>query len=293
MAKMYDGRMLNAIKDAQQGSREAMEHCLGLIEQPLKGLVSTYGKFSDRHGRPVDRQELYNEAIVHILESFGNFQPNELKSDEGIRSQFVSYFLTIVKPKIRRACQESTRTISLPDWAVKFGPRIQRAINEISEEQGPAFSYGRLEPEDVAKRSGAPLSRVRLYLKKQLGRHSASMFTDWDDVVASCAEGLAITPSTDTAPVGGGHPHESESVIEQSVISEETRKLIARSWKFLGEHQKQVLSLRYGLNSSPIGRQEIATQLGMTVSQVRTAEADALNVIRETLEGGAHAAAGA
>jgi len=293
MAMDYEGKTLQAIQDAQKGSRPAMEHCLGLIEYPLKGLVNSYGKFSDRYGSPVDQQELYNEAIVYILESFGKFKPNAHKSDEGVRKQFVGYFLTIVKPKIRRACQEATRTVSLPDWAVKFGPRIQKAIEQIAEEQGSSFSYGRLEPEDVASRCGAPLSRVRLYLKKQLGRHSASMFTNWDDVVESCVEGrISPSPAGEAETFDGHRTTSNTSEVEQVAISDETRKLISRSWKFLGEHQKQVLSLRYGLNSSPMTRQDIASQLGMTMSQVRCAEAEALDVIRETLEGGARAAAG-
>lgn len=293
MATDYEGNLRQAILDAQQGSREAMMHCLNIIEHPLKRLVRTYGKFTDRTGNPVDQQELYNEAILKILESFGNFQPNPHKTDEGIRAQYIGYFLTVVKPKIRMACQQAIRPINIPDWAVKYAPRIQRAIEETSDALGPAFSYNKLDPEDIAMRSGAPLSRVKLYLKKQLGRRSAALFAGWDEVVSSCVEGAAV--GTDAEEAHGGYQgtqmNHERSVIEEGLLSDESKKLITRSWKFLKEQQKQVLALRYGLNTDPMGRREIAEKLGMTNFQVRKAEADGLEIIRESLEGMARPAA--
>ncbi|WP_147273707.1 sigma-70 family RNA polymerase sigma factor [Vreelandella rituensis] len=274
--------MADAILAAQTGDRDAMEHCIVTIQDPLEKLVRTYTNFSDRHAQPIERQDLYNDALLSIMEGIGKFRPDPALPDAMVRNQFIRYYLDHVRPVVRRSCQEASQPISMPDWAIKFAPKIKRAISKISNRTEGEFNYASLDPEEVAALSGAPLSRVKLFLAKGLGRAPTMMFQDWGSLVESSMSRDGIALDADSPDSIGDS--QDLTVIEKALLSDETKEIVAKAWRLMTPMQKQVLSMRYGFGVEPLGRMATAKTLGVTEYTVRQAEEHGLELIREVIE---------
>lgn len=280
------GRRYACLRDAildydARRSKEAMEHCLMVLAPKLELEIRKYARFMDRHGNPVDRQEMLNEALLYVMENIGKFTPNPEASDAQVRGNFIDYFVKSTKPIIRKHCQQQLGPVSQPEWVAKYAARITRAMQEIAEEQEGNFKYGNLDPKDVARRSGAPLSRVKLFLNKGLGRLPGMLYVGYDELAEGNLESAALGDEMAGKEVRG--TGQSEHEIDHNLLSDETKEFVALAWREMSDMQKQVLSLLYGFGGDPVGRRGVASSLGVTEHRVREAEKEGLELIRQVI----------
>lgn len=303
MSSPFDENMPTAIIRAQQGDRQAMGYCLKVLEKPLLKLVQSYARFSDRVDAPVSKQDLYNEAVLFTIEHISRFTPDAELPDQSVRNQFARYFVDRVRPLLREKCQQSIRTVDMPEWATKYAQRINKAIRELERTQGHNFTLRQPDPEKVAASCGAPLSKVKLYIKRGFHLEPSQQFMDVDADGASPRGGVGIDFTDQDLVSGSGYQPDrspvsdeakatigldlvsgSGSQLEQASISDETKRIIAQAWKSLNSRQKQVLAMRFGFGCDPCTRRTIAESLNLSDHEVREAESTGMATIKDVID---------
>jgi len=275
MTHSYENRFADAIEDAQQGEREGMEACLHILERPFLQLVKSYGKLTDRMGERINQQELYNEAVLNTIENIYRFKPDRSLPDQSIRHQFVRYYIDHTRPRLRDLCQQAIRTVDIPEWASKYAPRINRAIRELERTKGHNFSLRDPDPEEIAAMTGAPLSKVKLFLARSLHLPASRQYEDTNEKEGVHREDIAADPDKSSAGL---------SLLESSALTHETKQIISHAWQSLSPREKQVLAMRFGFDCEPCTRRAISQALSLTDHEVREAESIGLATIKEVIE---------
>lgn len=267
MSRLYSDSAYEAIKAAQRGERQGMEACLEILEKPLLKLIQRYSKLQDSAGQYLDQQELYNEVVLNTIQNIHRFSPDGNLPDRSIRNQMARYYVDLAKPALRKLAFELTRSVDVPEWARSIYPKMMRAIRSLEQSKEAPEGLMSPNPYEVAKMTGIPLSRVKLFINK--GIHQPFMH-----------ENRAISSEHN---VPDHVAAEEQAPIESSLLSKETSALVREGWDALSPYQQQVLTLRFGFNCEPLTRKEIADALGLTDYQVRKEEADGLSAIRESI----------
>lgn len=270
MSSGFDDAIALAITQAQAGNRKAMIHCLNVLEKPFLKMVKRYAAFTDRFGDHINTEDLFNEAVVVTIEEIGRFKPDNQLPDDSIKNQFVKYYVALASTRLRRKCQEQVRIIDMPDWATKYAKKINQAIRELEANEGHNFSLESPCPEKVAAASGAPLSKVKLYISRGFHLSPSAQFAGYDDQPRE-------------AEADGMNDGQKESTLEKKTISDETQSLLADAWSTLSSREKQVLAMRFGFGCEPTTRKAIGESLNLSDFDVRHAEVTGMKAIQEYL----------
>ena len=178
-------------------------------------------------------------------------------------SRFSTYAVIWIRQSISRAITDKGRTIRVPahvDQRLReFDREERRLLAMLGRAPSPAELAEAVQalPEEVVQTRG--LARATLSLQEPVG--------DADGIELG-----ALIPADDD--------HAPEARAESAALGAAIRTAVGR----LGERERTVLAMRYGLESHPATVAETARRLGLRAGEVRRLEELALRKLRASPE---------
>jgi len=236
----------------KKGDAAAREH---MIKANLRLVVKIA---RDYEGLGLPLLDLINEGNIGLMKGVERFDP-----DKGAKlSTYSSWW---IKQSIRRALANQGKTIRLPDHVVDKVAHIHRAEMRLRD------SLGR-EPteEELAHELGTNPRRLRQYREAAKAPVSLDAPLGNDEDAAAIAD---VVPDTNAAA-----PFEH-------LVTESDTGLVKEVFATLGERERKILTMRFGLgDSEPKTLEEIGVHFGLTRERIRQIQESALKILRTKME---------
>ena len=200
-----------------------------------------------RESPNVDRVELLQEGVVGLLRALERYEP-----ERGV--PFWGYAVFWVRQAMQQLVAELTRPLVLSDRALRQLARLKDAHREAVQETG--HEPGR---DDLVSRSGLTLDQVDGLLLAE--RPARSTDEPVEGGVGTFGDLLAD-------PLAEG---EYELVLDAIGVQQLVALLSA-----LSDREREILRLRYGLQSEPQSLRQVGARLGLSAERVRQIEDRAL-----------------
>lgn len=228
--------------DHKNASPEAKKAFDTLVTRNLRLVVSIAKKYQ----RPnVGLEELIQEGNIGLLRAVAKFDP-----EKGCKLS--TYATWWIRQGITRYLDNSSRSIRLPIHVVTRWRLIRKIRQEIEKEGGiPTIAK-------IAERSGLAINEVRLCLEK------AQSILSLDQT--------HLSPDGSETPLSDAVPADSDFA-EDWAIAEDRSQLIEQLLAFLTKKQREVISLRYGLDGNGNKTlKAVGETLGISRERVRQIE---------------------
>ncbi len=242
-------RILRVVKSGETGAELARNK---LIQANLRLVVSIAKRFVNR-GLPF--LDLIQEGNIGLMKAVGKFEYRR-----GFK--FSTYATWWIRQAITRAIDDQSRTIRIPVHMVESINRLTRISRQLVREL-------EREPttEEIAKRMGVSLEKVRMMLK--INKEPVSLDTpvgeDEDSYLGDMIIDAKIAPPTEA--------------ILQMDLSERTRKILTT----LTPREEKVLKMRFGIDEKEdYTLEEVGEKFGVTRERIRQIEAKALRKLRHS-----------
>jgi RNA polymerase primary sigma factor len=228
-------------KRIERGDRHAKEL---MVNSNLRLVVSIAKRY---RGRDVPLLDLVQEGIIGLIHAAEKF-------DWRLGYKFSTYATWWVRQSIQRAVANKARTIRVPVHVLEQARRIARAQERMTATLGrPATDA------ELARELGMTLAAV------QRAQTLPRTVTSLDSPVGDDDR----TELHELLPARQPTPFEE---VEVPLVAEALRAAVAR----LPEREREVITLRYGLDGDPVSLARVGAKLGVTRERVRQIESAAL-----------------
>ena len=239
------------VRELKRMSRDGHAATEEFIKANLRLVVSVAKKYQSVDMPLLDLIQEGNLGLIHAVEKF----------DWRKGFKFSTYATWWIRQSIGRGIDNSARTVRLPVHAGDQIRRVLRVKAQIEGETGrPPTSFELAEQLQIPEKEVSSLLRHVLEPVSLATPVGSDGETELGDVVADV-----------TAP----SPFE---VVAGELLGGEIDKLLSR----LGERERQILRLRYGLDrGEPRTLEEVGAALNLTRERIRQIERSALAKLRQ------------
>jgi RNA polymerase sigma factor (sigma-70 family) len=208
----------------------------------------------DYQGRGLALDDLVGEGNLGLIRATKEFRPS-------FGTRFSTYAAYWIKQSIRHALINTTTTIRLPAHMIRLLTKWRRAERTLNNERGETPRF-----DEVAAVLGLSESQKSL--------------------VRNARQALSFIPHSyhDPEPGNCDQPktQNGSAKCEGTVEADEAHELLLQGMQRLGNRERTILELRYGLaGEEPLMLKEIGRRIGVTREWVRKIEIRALRQLRD------------
>lgn len=257
-------------------AEDAKDH---LTQANLRLVVAVAKKFM---GRGIQFQDLVQEGNVGLLRAVEKF-------DHVKGFKFSTYATWWIRQAVSRAIADQARTIRVPVHMVDTINRINRAQRDLTQRLGRepsdeelAQDVGYLSAEDLGQieeylETGEPIDPL-LYRKWRQATGKIRNIQRISQPTVSIEQPLNPDQSTQWIDV---LPDETIPEPEDVASNQLLREQVRNALEFLGDRERQVLEMRFGLQDGKDHTlEEVGKEFGVTRERIRQIEAKALRKLR-------------
>jgi RNA polymerase primary sigma factor len=241
------------LRDVEAGEFEARQAKKALMEANLRLVVSIAKRYLN-HDMPL--LDLIQEGNIGLMKAVDRF-----KYRRGFK--FSTYATWWIRQAITRAIADHGRTIRIPVHMIETLNRITRINRGLFQELGREPT-----PEEVAKRSGLPIRKVRLILE-------------------SARKPLSLeTPIGEDSDLGDFLEDKRTPSPTETLLNHDVTLQVERALGALSAKEAEILRLRFGIGESAEHTlEEVGQRFDVTRERIRQIEAKALRKLRSPLRG--------
>jgi RNA polymerase primary sigma factor len=246
-------RLIALLRDVEAGDFEVRQGKKALMEANLRLVVSIAKRYIN-HDMPL--LDLVQEGNIGLMKAVDRF-----KYRRGFK--FSTYATWWIRQAITRAIADHARTIRIPVHMIETLNRLSRLNRGLFQELGREPT-----PEEIAKRSGLPIRKVRLILE-------------------SSKKPLSIeTPIGEDSDLGDFLEDKRTPSPSDSLLTQDLTMQVERALEALSPKEAEILRLRFGLgDEGEHTLEEVGQRFEVTRERIRQIEAKALRKLRSPLRG--------
>jgi RNA polymerase primary sigma factor len=233
----------------QAGDKEAIQR---LVESNLRFVVSFSKKY---RGWGLSFQDLINEGNIGLMEAAKRFDPNK-----GVK--FITYAVWWIRQAIIHALSEQGGPFRIPQKQANLLYNIHKTIAAMTPVLERAPTVG-----EVAEELDVPRENVEVLMQAESEDLPLESLADEDSdfQLLDKIEQFTMPP------------------VDQNLMEESFKKLLAGMLKDLDQKEQQVLVLRFGLDGKePHTLKEVGDKLGLSRERIRQIETQALKKLKHS-----------